>query len=118
MFERRVRRSTKKNEALKLLLEAVRARSDVSSIAIVDEDGSLVSGAGHPRELQVLGAVAPSIAHGEIEDACRRMTEGTDVLARRLEGTEGETLYLAALGTRVRRMHEVARSVTRILRAA
>jgi hypothetical protein len=118
MIERRVRRSTERDEALRLLLEAARERSDVSSIAVVDADGSLVSGAGEPRELAVLEAIAAPVAHGEMFEACRRMTEGTDVLARRIDVEGGEPLYLAALGRRVARMYEVARGVTRIVRAA
>jgi hypothetical protein len=117
MFERRRSRSENENEALKLLLEAVRERSAISAIALVDSRGLVVSGAGTLRELAVLGTIAAPAAHGFLGPAYERMTEGTDVLARAIETRKG-TLYLAALGTRVTRMVDAARGVERILRAA
>lgn len=118
MFERRTRRSGKKNEALTMLLEAVRERSEISAIALVDDYGRLVCGAGSNRELMILGAVAAPVAHGEMDGPCERLTHGTDVLARRFQSADGETMYLAALGQRVARMSEATRGVARILRAA
>lgn len=114
--ERRRRRSADAREALELLLEAARARSEITSIAVVDAEGEVVGGAGDARELAILGAIAAPVAHGEIFEPCERMTAGTDVLARRIAGSE--PLYLAALGRRVARMHEVASGVARILRVA
>src|SRR4051794_16726716 len=98
--ERRQRRSAIKDEALRLLLAAVKERSDVSSIAIVDASGLVISGMGSARELAILGAVAAPVACGEISDACERLTSGTDVLARAVPSSLG-TIYLAALGSRV-----------------
>jgi hypothetical protein len=117
MIERRTRRSRNEGEALRLLLEAVRERSEVTSIAIVDARGRVVSGAGPEDELEVLGTVAAPAAHGFMNRAFDRMTEGTDVLARAID-TQTGTLYLAALGTRVSRMVDAARGVERILRRA
>src|SRR5260370_17045619 len=116
MLDRRLHRSTKKVEALKLLLEAVRDRSAVSSIAVIDAKGAVVCGAGDARELQILGVVAEPVAHGEMFDACERLTEGTDVLSRRVDlGAGRDATYLAALGERVTRIHEAPGALAPIL---
>ena len=115
MNERRRRRSTHKAEALRLLLEVVRNRSEISSIAIVDSRGLVVSGSGTLRELAILGTVAAPAAEGFMSPAFERLTEGTDVMARSFDGPHG-TLYLAALGTRVSRMVEATRGAERILK--
>ena len=117
MMERRRRRSERKDEALRLLLEAVRDRSDITSIAVVDERGLLVAGEGPERELLVLGAVAAPAAAGDFDAACERLTVGTDVVACPVELAE-QTMYLAALGKRVSRMPEAALGVAPILRAS
>ena len=114
MIERRKRRSGTEREALRFLLEAVRDRSAVSSIAVVDARGTVVCGAGSERELAILGAVAAPAAHGYLGETYDRLTEGTDVVARPIE-TAGGTIYLAALGDRVSRMVDAARGVERIL---
>ena len=112
--ERRTRRSGIKDEALRLLLTAVKARSEVSSIAVVDARGIVISGMGTARELAILGAVAQPIAGGKINDLCERLTVGTDVMSKAVRSPRG-TMYLAALGNRVGRMHEAALGVERIL---
>jgi len=117
MNERRQMRSGQKDEALRLLLAAVKDRSDVSSIAVVDARGLVISGMGTAQELAILGAIAQPIAGGTVSDLCARLTEGTDVMSKALSSPRG-TMYLAALGSRVGRMHEAARGVERILRVA
>lgn len=112
--ERRRRRSAMKDEALRLLLAAVKERSDVTSIAVVDARGLVVSGMGSAHELAILGAVAQPIAAGTVTEVCERLTAGTDVMAKAVRSPRG-TMYLAALGERVGRMHEAARGVERIL---
>jgi hypothetical protein len=112
--ERRRTRSPIKDEALRLLLAAVKSRSDVSSIAIVDANGIVISGMGTGRELAILGAVAEPVAGGKVNALCAHLTSGTDVLVRAVPSSLG-TMYLAALGRRVGRMHEAARGVERIL---
>src|SRR3954464_12169948 len=108
MNERRRRRSGHKAEALRLLLEVLRRRSDISSIAVVDSRGLVVSGSGTLRELAILGTVAAPAAEGFLSPAFERLTDGTDVMARQVDGPHG-TLYLAALGRRVTRMVDAAR---------
>lgn len=114
--ERRVRRSGERGEALLHLLEAVRERSSVTSIAVVDARGGIVSGTGHARELAVLSAVAANVAAGVVTELCERLTVGTDVVATAVTTDTGK-VYLAALGERVGRMSDAARGVARILAA-
>lgn len=117
MNERRRKRSGEKDEALRLLLAAVKDRSDVSSIAVVDARGLVISGMGTAQELAILGAVAQPVAGGTMSNLCERLTEGTDVMSKSLKSPRG-TMYLAALGTRIGRMHEAAAGIERILRVA
>jgi hypothetical protein len=117
MIERRRRRSGRTNEALRHLLDAVKERSEISSIAIIDGRGLVLAGSGPERELLVLGAVAGPAASGGFDSACERLTEGTDVMSCPVE-VGNRTLYLAALGERVRRMPDAVRGVARILRAS
>ena len=112
--ERRTRRSGIKDEALRLLLTAVKERSEVTSIAIVDARGMVISGMGTARELAILGAVAEPIAAGKVTDLCERLTAGTDVMSKAVRSPRG-TMFLAALGNRVGKMHEAAKGVERIL---
>lgn len=122
MNERRKRRSGRKDEALQMLLESVRERSDVSSIAIIDGRGRVVAGVGSDHELEVLSVVAAPAASGSFDTTCELLTLGTDVLSCPLASSDlprsrsGERMYLAALGDRVARMPEAARGAARILR--
>lgn len=114
MNERRHRRSDRTDEALRLLLETVRERSSVTSIALVDSSGTVVAGDGPKRELEVLAAVAAPAAGGALDAISEKLTTGTDVLSRAIV-VDGQTIYLAALGEHVSRMPEAARSAARIL---
>jgi len=112
--ERRARRSVKKEEALQLLLESVRRRSRITSIAVVDTRGFVVAGDGPERELFVLGSIAAAAVRGPLDAAAERLIAKTDVMACAI-GVADRTLYLAALGERVTRMPEAAKGVARIL---
>jgi hypothetical protein len=114
--ERRTRRSANKSEALQLLLAAVRRRSAITSIAVVDSRGRVIAGDGPGRELFALGSIAAPASRGALDDACARLIADTDVLSCPLD-IEGSRLYLAALGERVTRMPDAARGVARILRS-
>lgn len=113
--ERRRRRSPRTHEALELLLESVKERSEISSIALVDGRGLVVAGTGSEHELMILGTVAAPAASGAFDTSCEKLTEGTDVMSCPLAIGE-KKMYLAALGDRVSRMPEAARSVARILK--
>ncbi len=98
-------------------MEAVADRSEVRSVALVDERRRIVAGMGMPRDLAGLAKVAGGVARGERPVEFESVTEGTDLLARGI--TLGDrTLYLAALGTRVRRMSDAANAVARIFAAS
>jgi hypothetical protein len=114
MVERRTKRSKDPVEALQYLIEAVADRSDVSAVAIVDDVGRIVAGTGMPRALVGLSRIAGPVARGEACIDLGHVTRDTDVLAREVDAA-GRTLYLAALGTRVRRMPEAARAIQRIV---
>jgi hypothetical protein len=116
MNERRRRRSERKDEALHYLLESVRSRSSVTSVALVDGRGMVVAGTGPEHELLVLGLVAGLAARGTFDEVCERLTAGTDVVACPVVVGD-RRMYLAALGDRVARMPDAARGVDRILRA-
>ena len=100
-------------EALRILLESVRERSDITSIAVVDARGLVIAGMGTEQELAILGAVAEPVASGSMNETCERLTAGTDVFARAIDGRH----YLAALGEKVSRMSEASLAVKRILAA-
>jgi hypothetical protein len=114
MTERRTKRSLDAVEALQYLTEAVADRSDVSAVAIVDDAGRIVAGTGMPRALVGLSRIAGPVARGEACVDLGHVTRDTDVMARRVDAACG-TLYLAALGSRVRRMPEAARAIQRIV---
>jgi hypothetical protein len=117
MNERRRRRSERRDEALRLLFEAVCERSQITSIALVDRHGFVLDGVGPEHELLVLGAVAAPAAEGELDGDCESLIVGTDVLSCPL-AVGDQKMFLAALGDRVSRMPEAARGVARILRAS
>lgn len=60
--ERRVRRSADPAEALSWWLEASRLRNKLKNLALADDLGTLVSGAGSARECDELAAWAPLVA--------------------------------------------------------
>lgn len=98
-----------------MLLESVKERSEISSIAIVDGRGLVVAGTGSEHELMILGTVAAPAASGSFDASCEKLTEGTDVMSCPLAVGE-KKMYLAALGDRVSRMPEAARGIQRILK--
>lgn len=112
-MERRHKRSAQRVEALQYLVEAVADRSEVRSVALVDERRRIVAGMGMPGDLAGLARVAGAVARGEPSADLEKVTEGTDLLTRRI-AIGDRAVYLAALGTRVRRMSDAATAVARI----
>jgi hypothetical protein len=113
--ERRAKRSEDRDEALQFLIEALADRSpEVAAVALIDGGGKIVAGTGMPQELVGLAKIAGPLARGMHAAEFDEVTEGTDLLMRDFK--VGDTQWvLAALGTRVRRMHDAVRGVTRIL---
>jgi len=112
-MERRSKRSRDRQEALQYAVEALADRSEVDAVLLMDEQGRVVAGMGKPKEVKGLAKIAIPVTRGESCDDFEVETLGTDFFGRRIELDTG-TLYLAALGARVRRMHEAVYAVTRI----
>jgi len=113
-MERRNKRSDDREQALQYLVEALYDRSEARAVALIDEQGRIVAGTGMPNDLSGLAKIGPPMARGEACEEFDATTEGTDFFARGI-GLDDGTLYLAALGTRLRRMYETVRGVSRIL---
>ena len=116
MFEQRVKRSEVREEALQFLIEAVLDRSEVRCAAIVDSRRRLVAGAGHADDLVALAAVAQTVARGGVEGLEASLDADDDVIAREVD-VAGETLVLAAFGSRVRKMPSAVSAIARICAA-
>jgi hypothetical protein len=112
-MERRTRRSSDRLQALQHLVEAVARRSEVEAVALVNETGRVVAGVGDAQRLESLGSLAMPMARGEFCADFEAATDGTDFFTREIELAQG-SLFLAALGTRVRKMSDAAKAVARI----
>ncbi|HWL86335.1 MAG TPA: hypothetical protein VNO21_11065 [Polyangiaceae bacterium] len=115
-IERRTKRSTQKKEALQFLLEAVADRSEVEAVALVDTRGNIVAGTGLPHDLAGIARVAGPVARGEECVDFDVVTATSDLFLRSIDAGD-ESLYLVALGSRVRKMNDAAMAVTRIATA-
>ena len=113
-MERRTKRSEDRQEALQYLVEALADRSEVEAVALVNDEGRIVAGMGMPNAVRGLAKIAAPVVRGEGSDFYESATSGTDFFGRRI-ALESGPLYLAALGKRVRKMHEAVYAVTRIL---
>ena len=116
MNERRTKRSRVADEALQYLVEAIADRSDVRAVALVDGGGRIVAGCGLPRDLVGLAKLAGPVARAQSSACFEDVTRGTDYFARDVSAGRG-TMYLTALGTRVRRMRDAALAIARIVDA-
>jgi hypothetical protein len=113
-MERRTKRSENRQEALQYLVEALADRSEVDAVLLMNDEGCIVAGMGKPKEVKGLAKIALPVVRGEQCEAFDAETEGTDFFGRRIE-LESGPLYLAALGSRVCKMHEAVYAVARIL---
>jgi hypothetical protein len=113
-MDRRNKRSDIAEEALQYLAEAVAHRSEVQAVAFIDEGGHMIAGTGSCQDLLGLRAITLPISRGEPCDRFDEVTAGTDFMLRAIVHERG-TMYLAALGTRVRKMAETVGAVRRIL---
>ena len=116
MFEQRIKRSEVREEALQFLIEAVLDRSEIRCAAIVDSRKRLVAGAGNAADLVELAKVAQTVARGGLEGLDASLDADDDVIAREVD-VKGETLVLAAFGTRVRKMPSAVSAIARICAA-
>jgi len=108
MQERRIRRSDSRDDALQLLIETVADRAGGRGVALVDDRGMLLAGAGKTREMWGL---ARCVAQMHLFD---RALHPHYV---RVEGAN-EKLRLAAFALGESDLSMVAKGVERILNAA
>lgn len=116
-MERRTKRSEDREEALQYLVEALADRSQVDAVVLVNDEGHIVAGMGMPKAVRGLARIAAPMVRGEGSEVFDAATEGTDFFGRHIPLASG-SLYLAALGSRVRRMHEAVYAVARIVEPA
>ncbi len=86
MEERRTQRSTDRDQAIQHLLGAVTGARG-RGIALLDERGRLLGGAGSPRQMWAAARVAQG----------RKGLDGQGFVSRRISSAEG-SLTLAAIG--------------------
>ena len=116
-MERRTKRSEDREEALQYLVEALADRSEVDAVVLVNDAGRIVAGMGMPGQIRGLATIAAPVVRGEGSELFEWATRGTDFFGRQIRLSSGP-LYLAAIGARVRKMHEAVYAVERILEQA
>jgi hypothetical protein len=117
MYDRRLKRSADRDEALQFLVESVADRSGVRALVLVDDRGHIVAGTGMPDEVVGLALSARDVAWQRASVATvDRMTRGRDVTARSVATPDG-MLYFAALGDRMAGLGDAMKAVHRILAA-
>jgi hypothetical protein len=113
-MERRVKRSAQPEEAIQFLLESLADRSEARAVALVNGHKRVLAAAGQPWDIADLREVAEPVALGEECRAVEKLDSSTDVFSRPVK-VGASTVYLAAMGTRMRRFGEAALAVTRIV---
>jgi hypothetical protein len=116
--ERRKARSDNRAEAVRLYLTANAARAGVRAVALSDETGFLVGGAGDV-DLEVLAAIGPLFVAGgamspAIEERVDQVVQNHDVYASALN-VAGTRFVLTSLGARFPEQRRAERAFTRIL---
>jgi hypothetical protein len=94
--ERRRNRSEEPSQATALYLAAVAARGGLEAVAVGDEEGNLVAGAGGAYDLGWLAAMGAAFA-GRPEEHGDLAALGGDLHASPLK-VGGKVLYLASVG--------------------
>jgi hypothetical protein len=114
IMERRMKRSEQPEEAIQLLLESLADRSEARAVALVNGKKRVLAAAGQPWDIADLREVAEPVALGEECRAIEKLDNATDVFSRPVT-VGASTVYLAAMGTRMRRFGEAAIAVARIV---
>jgi hypothetical protein len=113
-MERRTKRSEDREEALQYLVEALADRSEVQAIVLVDGEGHIVAGMGMPKQVKGLADMAIPMVSGQETGLIESVTEDADFFGRKIPLKSG-SMYLTALGTKVRKMHEAVYAISRIV---
>lgn len=115
--DRRARRSGQADEALGRLLEGARRDGDFEALALADETGILVAGAGAFRTCEEMAAFAPLWAREEA--ANDTIPTRLDVIARRTEirrlSIDGVEVLLCGQGGTREALARAAAGCARIL---
>jgi hypothetical protein len=117
--ERRKNRSEIPQEAMALYLASIAARNSLKALALANEDGLLVAGAGGGYNLEWLAALGPVCADGEPSNGAlgtlvEDVTGGEDLYASAVKIGD-QTLYLTSVGARLPRQKEAIATIRRIL---
>jgi hypothetical protein len=114
MMERRVKRSTERNEALQYLVESLADRSGARALVLVDDSGQIMAGMGMPWEVAGLALTARNVAWRRASAAdADAVSREYDVTARTVATQEG-LVYFAALTDRMAGVGDAVRAVQRI----
>jgi hypothetical protein len=114
IMERRIKRSEQPEEAIQLLLESLADRSEARAVALINTSKRVLAAAGQPWDIADLRDVAEPVALGQDSRAIEKLDSTTDVFSRPVR-VGASTVYLAAMGTRMRRFGEAAVAVARIV---
>jgi hypothetical protein len=110
--ERRKRRSEMVQEAVRLYFEAVMERSRIKAMALANEDGLLVAGAGKGYDHEWLAALA--VSEGEhLSDIIEEVTRGEGLIACDV-AIHGRTLRLSAVVPGGVPVEDTSRALSRI----
>lgn len=110
MQERRVRRSSEKQQALELYLQSVKNRARAETVVFADQDGLVVSGTGTPEQNEIVAicGTTPALA----QDFANSLPGKVRAEEIRVEGSR---YYLAWIGSGAVAAEEAAAALTRIL---
>jgi hypothetical protein len=115
MFERRMKRSAERLEALQYLVETVADRGTLQALVLADDCGRIVAGMGPRSDLRSLAKTAGQLATGSFTGADVASVGGHfDVTARSIATKDGP-FYFGAIGDRVAGIGDAVRAVQRIV---
>ena len=108
--DRRHRRSTEPQVALRYQLEYTRERGGIEALVLADERGLVVVASGDQAICAELGAIAPLMCNTVLGMPMPPLLRGADVAVRRTE-VFGQSLFLASIGGGVARDALLSHSV-------
>ncbi|MDH5492294.1 MAG: hypothetical protein OEY14_10105 [Myxococcales bacterium] len=100
--DRRSRRSTNPQTALRYQLERTREQASLEALVVADADGFVVAGAGDSSICQELGAFAPLLFRCVMGMRLPPLLRGGNVAVRPMRAN-GAELYVATIGGGVAR---------------
>lgn len=110
--ERRRKRSDMVQEAVRLYFEAVMERSRIKAMALANEEGLLVAGAGGGYDHEWLAALGVANNKEQVEDMVQEISRGEGIVSWDVP-IHGRTLRLSAVG-RTRMDEDTSIALSRI----